>query len=129
MASVRELRFLDVKGADSRGVVGRCAGGGDKPMAKGGYSEIVDVAKLSSSSFSSAISSGIISVGRSLRFDPGLDGGSSVKKRRSDSGDIERFRLLLEEAALRLSSQAVDGLKLSSSRSRERPRSSSFDLW
>jgi hypothetical protein len=69
----------------------------------------------------------MISVGRSLKVEPGRVGISSDKNRRSDSGEMERVRLLFDDAALALRTPGTgtagetDQLGLSG----ERPRSSS----
>lgn len=93
------------------------------------------MAKSSSSSFSSMISSGMIRVGGSLRLDPGRGGASSDKKRRRDSGEMERAPLLLDTTLVLRSLDTIipgeivrSSLSLSLSLSQERPRSSSRAL-
>lgn len=73
VVKVRELRFFEVRGIIPDEEVDGAVrgGGGDSPKLKGEDSETAE-AKLSSSSFSSSISSGITSDGRSLRPEPGL---------------------------------------------------------
>ena len=66
----------------------RRAGGGDN-IVTGALSETALVAKLSSSSFSSTISSGIHSFGAGSAADV-AKGTSSDRKRLRDSGDISR---------------------------------------
>lgn len=85
-----------VAAALGTGVVHRdcecCDGGGDS-MVKFMDSDVADVAKLSSSSFSSAMSSGMASDGRSFTSGSAVNGVSSDRNLRSESGDISLERL------------------------------------
>lgn len=87
-----------------------------------------DVAKLSSSSFSSAMSSGITTVGSSSSG-VGVEGASSERKRRSDSGEMSRVRLP-SEAMLTVSSiiDVTDDAGVSGRSAMQRPRSLSVLL-
>jgi hypothetical protein len=70
----------------------RRKGGGERHVAYDKFSVVADEAKFSSSSFSSTMSSGIRSEGRSSLGDKGIE--SSERNRNSDSGEISRDRLL-----------------------------------
>lgn len=130
MSRVRELRFAVVKGAvNELDDDNRWYGGGESLVVKGFVSETAEMAKSSSSSFSSMISSGMTNVGGSLKLEPGRGGRSSDKNRRRDSGEMERPPLLLEAAlVLRSSGTKTSGESARLSLSHERPRSSSRAL-
>lgn len=76
----------------------RWVGGGDS-IVTGAVSDAALVAKLSSSSFSSMISSGIQSFGEGSTVGC-TKGASSDKKRLKDSGDMSRERMLPDGVVL-----------------------------
>lgn len=99
--SVREAIVVD----EGEGVRDRC-GGGDKPV-NWRLSETAEVAKLSSSSFSSTISSGMAMTGRSLAW-YSSSGRSSTRNLRRDSGEMSLERLPSPALGFRSSSGVGD---------------------
>lgn len=74
------------------------------------YSDTADVANISSSSFSSAMSSGMVMAGRSTVWYSSSGSTSSDRNRRSDSGDMSLDLLDPDDLILRVSSVGVGAL-------------------
>ena len=94
------------------GEADRCVGGGDNPV-NGMLSDTADVAKLSSSSTSSTISSGMAMTGRSVSSGSSTKMVSSDRNLRSDSGEISLDLLPSDDLTLLSSSHGARSVSVS----------------